>query len=196
MLRWIPGLLAACGLVAVAALDVSEDLTRPAQAAEPAADHTECITRDTAIRAASRYVADHGGGGLAKDVDAVWSEARWTVFFWDGENAARDPLWVGISTDGRITGCDARGTCSPADTASAPSCDMAARAPVSRDEAERIARDFLGGRLSGRAPENSLALWSEAAWLVFFESATAVENTGFVVEVAPDGDVPGGASGA
>lgn len=195
MLRWIPGLLAACGLVAVAALDVSEDLTRPAQAAEPATDHTECITRDTAIRAASLYVAEQGGGGITKDVDAVWSEARWTVFFWDGEDAARDPLWVGISTDGRITGCDARGTCSPADTAFAPSCGMAARAQVSRDEAERIARDFLGGRLPGRAPENSLTLWSEATWLVFFESATAARESGFVLEVSPRGEVAGRASG-
>lgn len=196
MHRRIAGLLSVVGLVTIAALDGSEESARPALASEPDTGIADCVGRDAAIRAASRYVASQGGADLATSVDAVWSEARWTVFFWGGEDSAHAPVWIDVAADGRIAGCDAGGICPPADAASVPACGAAGSAPVSRDDAERIAREFLAGRLPEQAPRNSLALWSEASWLVFFEAAAAADRAGFIVEVSPSGEAADRASGA
>lgn len=196
MHRRIAGLLAVVGLVTIAALDGSEESAKTALASDADPGVADCIGRDAAIRVASRYVASQGGAGLANSVDAVWSEARWTVFFWGGEDSVHAPVWVGVAADGRIAGCDAGGTCPPTDTASAPACGAARSAPVSQDDAERIAQEFLAERLPAKVPRNSLALWSDASWLVFFEAAAAADRAGFTVEVSPRGAVADRASGA
>ncbi|HEM47643.1 MAG TPA: hypothetical protein ENO23_11435, partial [Alphaproteobacteria bacterium] len=79
MHRRIAGLLSVVVLVTIAALDGSEESARPALASEPDTGIADCVGRAAAIRAASRYVASQGGADLATSVDAVWSEARWTV---------------------------------------------------------------------------------------------------------------------
>lgn len=192
-LRLAPGPIAICGLVALAALDIPAEPVPAAPAASADAAGDPCVTRDDAIAAASRYVERQGAPLAARQLGAIWAEARWTVYFWNDADPAEAPVRVDVSADGRVTGCDAGGVCAPAAVAAAPSCDGAASVVVARDDAERIARAFLARRLPGNAPRNALALWSEAGWLVTF---SAGDGPIFVVEVSPRGDVAATASSA
>lgn len=145
------------------------------------------IAQAEAVRIAEEYAISQGLGDRWTDIRAGWQEAHWTIFADVTGKADNDLAMVGISVDGRVIRCfRIEGSCAGSDLQSAPRCTAEGQDIVSKQEATRIALDYLASQNIDHVDTSVHVSWSNAHWRVTSSGALLIDGH-FSVFVSTDG---------